>query len=125
MDERLLGELPAWLTEAGLGGAPETDIVTRFCDHCVAAGIPLGRAHVFIDTLDPVHEGRMFRWGYGPDEPPVHEYERTGFEGSDAPASVSLDSQAAGVWRRSPFYSMLQSGASLMRRRRTPGRRWR
>ncbi|MGH6680907.1 MAG: adenylate/guanylate cyclase domain-containing protein, partial [Bradyrhizobium sp.] len=83
MDDKLLSELPPWLTEAGLGGAPETDIVTRFCEHCVAAGIPLGRAHVVIDTLHPVHEGRMFRWGYGPDEPPTHEYGRTGFEGSD------------------------------------------
>jgi adenylate cyclase len=63
MDERLLNELPAWLTEAGLAGASEADIVTGFCDRCVAAGIPLGRAHVFIDTLHPVHEGRLFRWG--------------------------------------------------------------
>jgi adenylate cyclase len=121
MDEKLLRELPAWLTEAGLGGAPETDIVTRFCDHCVAAGIPLGRAHVLIDTLHPIHEGRMFRWGYGPDEPPMHEYGRTGFDGADAPAAVSLDAQAAGVWRTSPFASMLQSGASLLRRRLDPG----
>jgi len=118
MDEKLLSELPPWLTEAGLGGAPETDIVTRFCDHCVAAGIPLGRAHVVIDTLHPVHEGRMFRWGYGPDEPPMHAYGRTGSEGLDATAE-SLDAQAAGVWRRSPFASMLESGASLFRRRLT------
>jgi adenylate cyclase len=121
MDEKLLGELPQWLTEAGLGGAHETDIVSRFCDRCVAAGIPLDRAHVFIDTLHPVHEGRMFRWGYGPDEPPMHEYGRTGFEGPDAPAAVALDAQAAGVWVRSPFSFMLQSGASLLRRRLDPG----
>ena len=30
MDERLLNELPAWLTEAGLAGASETDIVAGF-----------------------------------------------------------------------------------------------
>jgi adenylate cyclase len=119
MDEKLLSELQAWLTEAGLAGAPETDIVTRFCDHCVAAGIPLGRAHVFIDTLHPVHEGRLFRWGYGPDESPMHEYGRTSFQGLDATGAVSLDAQAAEVWRRSPFSSMLQTGASLLRRRLT------
>jgi hypothetical protein len=50
MDERLLSELPPWLTEAGLAGASEADIVIGFCDRCVAAGILLGRAHVFIDT---------------------------------------------------------------------------
>jgi adenylate cyclase len=120
MDEKLLSELPPWLTEAGLAGAPETEIVTRFCDQCVAAGIPLGRAHVFIDTLHPVHEGRLFRWGYGPDEPAMHEYGRTSFEGPDATGAVSLDAQATEVWERSPFYSMLQSGASVLRRRLSP-----
>ena len=89
MDERLLNELPAWLTEAGLAGA-----------------------HVFIDTLHPVHEGRLFRWGY-PDESPMHEYGRTGFEGPDATGAVSLDAQATEVWRNSPFYGMLKTRASL------------
>ena len=120
MDEKLLSELPPWLTEAGLAGAPETEILTRFCDHCVAVGIPLGRAHVFIDTLHPVHEGRLFRWGYGPEEPMMHEYDRTSFERSDATGAVSLDAQATKVWERSPFHSMLQSGASLLRRRLAP-----
>ena len=46
MDEGLLNELPAWLTEAGLAGASEADIVAGFCDRCVAAGIPLGRASI-------------------------------------------------------------------------------
>jgi len=119
MDEKLLSELPAWLTEAGLAGAPETDIVAGFCDRCVAAGISLGRAHVFIDTLHPVHEGRLFRWGY-PDESPMHEYGRTGFEGLDATGAVSLDAQATDVWQRSPFYRMLETGASLLRRRLGP-----
>ena len=63
MNENLFTELSAWITHAGLAGTPETDIVSVFCDRCVAAGIPLDRAHVFIDTLHPVYEGRMFRWG--------------------------------------------------------------
>ena len=146
MNEGPFNELSAWLTQAGLAGTPETDIVSGFCDRCVAAGIPLGRAHVFIDTLHPVHEGRLFRWGYGPDEPPVHEYGRTSLEGLDASGpvghfvqraihlaaatggthavvdksvgpSVSLDVQATDIWRRSPFYKMLQTGNSLLRRR--------
>jgi adenylate cyclase len=120
MDEELLSELPPWLTEAGLAGAPETEIVTRFCDQCVAAGIPLSRAHVFIDTLHPVHEGRLFRWGYGPEESMMHEYGRTSFEGSDTTGAVSLDAQATEVWERSPFHSMLESGVSLLRRRLSP-----
>ena len=108
---------PAWLTQAGLAGTAETDIFSGFCDRCVAAGIPLGRAHLFIDTLHPVHEGRLFRWGFGPNEPPVHEYGRTSLERLDVSGPVSLDVQATDVWRRSPFYNMLQTGASLLRRR--------
>ncbi len=117
MNEKLFSELPAWLTQAGLAGTPETDIVSGFCARCVAAGIPLGRALVFIDTLHPVHEGRLFRWGFGPDEPSVHEYGRTSLEGLDASSSVTLDVQATDSWRRGPFYNMLQTGASLLRRR--------
>jgi len=117
MNEKLFSELPAWLTQAGLAGAPETDIVSGFCDRCVTAGIPLGRAHVFIDTLHPVHEGSLFRWGYGPEESPVHEYGRTSLGGLDASSPVSLDLQATDIWQRSPFHHLLQSGASLLRRR--------
>jgi len=117
MDEKLLSELPAWLTRAGLADTAETDILSGFSERCVAAGIPLGRVHLFIDTLHPVHEGRLFRWGYGPDESPVHEYGRTSLDGSGAAGSASLDTQAAEIWRRSPFYTMLQTGDSLLHRR--------
>jgi adenylate cyclase len=117
MNEKLFNELSVWLTQAGLAGTSETDIVCGFCDRCVAAGIPLGRAHVFIDTLHPVHEGRLFRWGYGPDESPVHEYGRTSLEGLDPSGPISLDVQATDIWRRSTFFNMLQSGNALLRRR--------
>jgi adenylate cyclase len=85
MNEKHFSELSAWLTQLGLAGTPETDIVSGFCGRCVAAGIPLGRALVFIDTLHPVHEGRLFRWGFGPNESPVHEYGRTSLEGLEVP----------------------------------------
>src|SRR5262249_30338700 len=117
MNENFLTDLSAWLTQAGLAGTPETDIVSVFCERCVAAGIPLGRAHVFIDTTHPLHEGRLFRWGYSPNESPVYEYGRTRSEGLDASGPVSLDVQATDVWQRGPFYNMLQTGASLLRRR--------
>jgi adenylate cyclase len=117
MNEGFFAELSAWLAQAGLAGTPETEIISAFCDRCVAAGIPLARAHVAIDTLHPVHEGSLFRWGYSPNEASVHEYGRTSLEGVDAPGPVSLDAQATEVWRRSPFNNMLQTGASLLRRR--------
>jgi adenylate cyclase len=117
MNEGFFAELSAWLAQAGLAGTPETEIISAFCDRCVAAGIPLARAHVAIDTLHPVHEGSLFRWGYSPNEASVHEYGRTSLAGADAPGPVSLDAQATEVWRRSPFNNMLQTGASLLRRR--------
>jgi adenylate cyclase len=117
MNEGLFAELSAWLTQAGLADTSETEIVSVFCERCVAAGIPLARAHLAIDTLHPVHEGRLFRWGYGPNESLVHEYGRTSLETLDVNSPVTLDAQATDVWLRSPFYDMLQTGASLIRRR--------
>ena len=89
-----------------------------FCERCVAAGLPLARAVVFIDTLHPVHEGRLFRWGYDPAQAPsVLEYGRTSPDGLAATGFDPKDVQAAARCRNSPFYQMLQTGDSLLRRR--------
>jgi adenylate cyclase len=117
MKEAFFAELSAWLTQAGLAGTSETDIVSGFCDRCVAAGLPLARTHVFIDTLHPVHEGRLFRWGHGPTESPLLEYGRTSPDALAASGSDPQDVEAAKRWRRSPFYKMLQTGDSFLRRR--------
>jgi adenylate cyclase len=119
MDEQRLNELAAWVTDAGLAGTTDADIFTGFCDRCLAAGVPLDRAHLFIDTLHPVHEGRLFRWGFGNEENQVRDYGRTSVEGVDMSTSELLDQQAVDVWLRSPFYAMRQTGDSLFRRRLT------
>jgi adenylate cyclase len=116
MNEALFAELSAWVTRAGLSGVFETDIVSGFCERCVAAGLPLARTTVLIDTLHPVHEGRLFRWGYGPTESPLLEYGRTSPDGLAATGFNPKDVQAAERWRHSPFYRMLQTGDSLLRR---------
>jgi hypothetical protein len=77
MNEAFFTDLSTWLTQAGLAGTPEPDIVSGCCDRCVAARLPLGRTQVFIDTLHPVHEGRLFRWGFGRGEPSLLDYGRT------------------------------------------------
>jgi adenylate cyclase len=70
---------------------------------------------MFIDTLHPIHEGRLFRWGYGPDESPLVDYGRTSPDvASDAEPH---DVEATQRWRSSPHYQMLQTGASFLRRR--------
>ena len=113
MKAELHSEITAWLMQAGLAGESENATVDGFCERCVAAGLPIGRAHVFIDTLHPVHEGRLFRWGHNPNEMPLMEYGRT----VPVPDSTAEDALAAERWRKSPFYRMLQTGESLLRRK--------
>jgi adenylate cyclase len=107
MDAARLEEVRAWVTKAGLYGTSEPDLLRGFCKGLHKAGLPVSRALVVIDTLHPVHEGRVFRWrSDNAAESETVEYGRTNQGG-----------QAAESWRRSPFYHLLQSGASLLRRR--------
>ncbi len=115
MNEAVFAELPTWLTQAGLAGMSETGIVSGFCDRCVAAGLPLDRGQVFIDTLHPIHEGRLFRWGFGATETPVLEYGRTSPDALAASGSDPKALEAVRRWQRSAFYKMLQTGDSLLR----------
>src|SRR5262249_55377621 len=115
VNEASFAELSEWLTQAGLAGTSETDILSGCCDRCIAAGLPLARAHMFVDTLDPVHEGRLFRWGYG--DSPLLEYGRTSPDALAASGRAPRDVEAARVWRDSPHYKMLQTGDSFLRRR--------
>ncbi len=114
MDDAQSAEIAGWLTEAGLAGTPETALLDGFCERCVAAGVPLGRAHLLIDTLHPVHEGRIVRWGYGAAEPALLDYGRTspvdtlGGARGDA-AEIAKQAEAAERWLRSPFHHMLQT----------------
>jgi adenylate cyclase len=117
MNEFFFAELSAWLTQVGLAGTPELEIASGFCERCVAAGLPLARGLVAIDTLDPVHEGRVFRWGYKPELAPMLEYGRTSQEGLAASGFDPQDVEAARRWQNSAFYHMLQTGALLLRRR--------
>jgi adenylate cyclase len=117
MNELFFAELSAWMTQAGLAGTSETEIVSGFCDRCLAAGLPLFRTVVLIDTLHPVHEGRLFRWGPDSAQPPLLEYGRTSPDGLAATGFDPKDVQAAARWRNSPFYRMLETGDSLLRRR--------
>jgi adenylate cyclase len=116
--EERIDALNVWLTKAGLRGEPETGLVSGFCERAVAAGLPISRAQVFIDTLHPVHEGRLVRWGHDPSQPAVVEYGRTVLpEGVSDPQLA--DGDAAARWRASPFFRLLQTGESLLRRRLT------
>jgi adenylate cyclase len=104
MDEQASTEIAAWVTEAGLAGQAEPALLSGFCERAVAAGLPLARASLIVDTLHPIYEGRVFRWQRGERETTLLEYGRT----SEGPAAES--------WRRSPFYHLVQSGEAFLLR---------
>jgi adenylate cyclase len=125
MDEVALGQLTDWVVGAGLAGKAELAIVNGLCERAVAAGLPLARAHILIDALHPVYEGHLFRWGHDLDVAPTVEYGRTTEiealvrSGGGVMVDRRIEQRAANVdqWLASPFYRMLQTGESLLRRR--------
>lgn len=95
-----------WVVRRGLEGAPETDLLIKFCEKCNEAGLPLARAMVIIDTLHPVHEGTVFRWrSDNVEENAATQYGRT------------TEGELAASWQRSPFFHLLQTGGEELRRR--------
>lgn len=104
MQHRLISD---WITDAGLTGLGEHDILAGFCTRVVAAGIPLMRAAVIIDTLHPVHEGHLFRWQK--DREAESEIMELGRSVHDAELQAS--------WQRSPFHHLLSTGGTMLRRR--------
>ena len=108
MDDAQFAEMADWIAAAGLVGEPETAMVAQFCERLKGFGIPLARVSVFIDTLHPTYEGRIFSWQASGQETKLTEYPRTGEEGEPAER-----------WRRSPFYRLLETGEAALRRRLT------
>jgi adenylate cyclase len=103
-------ELAEWVTQAGLIGRTESELMAGFCRRIAGAGVPLARAVVVLDTLHPIYEGRAFRWrADAPETVEVLDYGRTN------------EGEAAEIWRRSPFFHLLESGGTEMRRRLAAG----
>src|SRR5260370_9402006 len=95
-----------WIVRRGLKGAEEVDLSRAVCKTCNAAGVSIARALVVIDTLQPVHEGTVFRWRNDDVE-----------EKAATPYGRTTEGAAAEAWQRSPFYHLLQSGGEELRRR--------
>jgi adenylate cyclase len=110
MDQIAFNELAGWVTEAGLVGRTESELMAGFCRRVIDAGVPLARALVILDTLHPIYEGRAFLWRSDrPETTEVVEYGRTN------------EGEAAENWRRSVFFHLLQSGEKMLRRRLVVG----
>jgi adenylate cyclase len=105
MNDAQFAQVAAFIAEAGLAGESEPAMLSTFCQRLIAFGVPLTRAVVFIDTLHPIYEGRVFSWHVAEGEATVREY------------GSSSQGEMAERWRRSPLYHLVQSGGTLLRRR--------
>ena len=96
--------IAGWVVRRGLAGMAEEDMLREFCEKCRAAGLEISRAMALIDTLHPVHEGRVFRWrDEASNDPAMVEYGR------------SDEGEGATQWQTSPFFHLLQTGEEEMR----------
>src|SRR5271156_6617704 len=91
-------QLMSWLVSQGLTGLAERDLVRGFCERSRSNGLDLSRGIVFIDTLNPIYEGRGFRWN------DTETNESDSFE-----YGSSNEGEAAQNWRRSAFHYMLEN----------------
>ena len=104
MDATGIERISAAIVARGLAGQSELALLHGFCADCAAAGLDLAIAAAVIDTLHPIHEGRVFHWrADGAVEEDVSEY---------SSATYSEDN-----WRRSVFYHLLERGGDELRRR--------
>jgi len=98
--------ISAWLTGRGLAGDPESTLLQGFCERCCAAGLHLNQGMMVVDTLHPIYEGRIFSWKKdSPEGPQSRVYES------------SREGEGARLWQQSPFYYLLKTGESELRRR--------
>ena len=105
MDHQRFLPLLAWIADAGLSGQRELHLLQGFCERAGAAGLPLRRAVLGVDTLHPVLEGRIFHWHADAGSPTEAEYGRSNPGASDA------------SWRQSPFFHLYESEVTMLRRR--------
>ncbi len=90
----------AELAAAGVRGEAGEQLVQRFALGLVAAGLPLLRAYVTVQSLHPLLRARAFVWERG-GEAVASSIDRTAFEG----------------WTASPLYPLYLSDESLLRYR--------
>lgn len=100
-----------WLAQTALAGADEATLTRGFSERCIAAGCPLDRAVVIIDTLHPQYEGRALVW----EGDLAETFRETEFQ------PVSQDEKAWEGWQRSPFFHMLRDGETFRRFRLVDG----
>lgn len=62
VERRIIDELNAWMIDGARPSADARVIIDRFCRDLTAAGVPIDRFALFINTLHPNVAGRRFTW---------------------------------------------------------------
>ena len=101
-------DIVAWSVSVGLDGLDQGELVARYCERLVGAGVPLWRASVGADTLHPLIVAQGHRWLAGEG---VHEefFAR------------ARNPEGEKEWRESPWFWLIESGGGQMRRRLARG----
>jgi len=103
--EKNLGiALGEWIVAQALAGANEVEILAGVCEQMGRASLPILRASVAHNLLDPTFDARGVRWLR--DQGGIEE----AFPRSDDPLADQ-------EWLRSPFYALLESREPMLRRR--------
>jgi adenylate cyclase len=93
-----------------LAGLGEAMLFERLCERMVAAGVPLQRAAIACDFLDPKFVSHGARWRRGA-RAELEGYERT------------LTPEGENEWLTSPFYALANGSEASLRRRLDAGYR--
>ena len=93
-----------WIMVHALEGASEIEILTGICEQIHGAGLPILRASVAHDLLDPQFDARGVRW----------QRHQGGLEEAFPRSDDPLQNQD---WTRSPFFYLYESHEPMLRRR--------
>lgn len=102
----LLDDVGDWLMRSALAGADLDVLVRGFCERMAAAGLPLARIHLTFSVLHPLYRAKGFTWRRG--------------QGMQAEAYAHIQGGLSDVFKRSPYYYLLNNNLSLLRRRIDP-----
>ena len=100
-----------WIVQSGLAGIGESELLAGFSSRLWAAGVPLARGSVLIDTLHPVHEGRVFFW----------RRDERDYQAASEYGRMTENPAVEDAWRRSTFRHLHDGGEDALRRRLAPG----
>lgn len=99
----LVDDVGDWLMRSALAGADLESLVRGFCERLAAAGLPLARIHLSFSVLHPLYRAAGFTWRRG--------------EGMQAEAYPHARDGLSDLFKRSPYYYLLNNNLNILRRR--------